>query len=234
MEKFILENHVISLVFRDGKFVPVSEIAPSATCPYSDLLQKRKTLLSAPFPPGQSPWLIYIVKGVTHPVHGVVDVLLFKWHHGLADGLSILKILSEAMEPSIELNLPSSPIPFFASVAMTTWAVAGLLEDVLSGSSSFCESVVSPSVQKLKKGESYFLSESDPVQIESIKAIKNRNKVAFGSVGLAALGRALKTFAEQKAIKNTEDASQIIPTSIPTSIILPYPGHPNDELVNHW
>jgi len=224
-EKFHLKNHVQEISFQDGKIIPG---IPNSKISALEFLRLKTLLLEETFAPAQSPWIMYIARNVVHEKYGQCDTLIFKWYHGIADGISIINMFAELFTPKFappQIHFPR--VPAWVDVAMRVRAFFNIFDIKLFGKSSVGKSIIAPSASQLAK--SFYLAESDPIPIGSIKGVKNKNSVSFNSVVLTALSSALRSYVIQKGEENTK-----IPKEISTCIILPYPGHPDEELTNYW
>lgn len=239
---FKLNNHILEVVsISEDKFAtkPVnpafSKNLKNGGISQSQFDTFKKLLLSQPFPKGQSPWLVYLIKNLEHDSHGRVDVVIFKWHHGLGDGLSVFKMLGEAAQPpTIPPEISFRPPTKLQEIFLSIKSLFCLLETRWpTFSKEFCNqtSIISPNASSLKKD--FFLAESESLPIEWIKKIKNKNKVGFNTVVLTALSLALRSYVTEQNKLNNEKKNDK-PLDVATCIVLPYPGHPDANLTNHW
>lgn len=227
--KFSVKNHIKVLGLKNGKLV--TENPPEKTT-FEDLQQMKKIILSEKFKKGQSPWMVYIVRNVHNPSYEEpVDVLIVKWHHGLADGLSILKIMQGSGEDKL-FHSPSTSwtkIPTGLDIMYSIGSIFFCLENLFCFNKGYTSSPLSPPAGKLKRDKGFFLAESRGVPLEYIKSLKSKNDVSFHTILLSAFSHACKQFVEKKKEKDGK-----ILKSVQVGSVLPIPGHPDDELVNQW
>lgn len=165
-DKFSVKNHIKTLGLKDGKLE--TEYPPEKST-FQELQQIQKLILSEKFKKGQSPWMVYIVRNVDNPANEETgDVVIVKWHHGLADGLSILKAMQGSGEDKL-FHFPSTSwtkIPTGLDIIHTIGSVFFLLENLFCFNQGYYNSPISPPIGKLKREKSFFLAESRWVPVE--------------------------------------------------------------------
>lgn len=223
-DTFHINNHVILHTPRNGKFVEENE-----------LNEHVEKILNDQFTPKQSPWELHVIPvyknekmfPASNPLES--SVLLFKVHHSLADGFSIVSAIVEGFcgHPLTNMKLPIPRLP-----QRTPWEKIQYITGLPL--SSFCEMsyVLSNSfrgspwkVADDKKEWYQFCGKSDIIPVTSIKQIKNKFNVSFTSVLLSAISagifNSLMDVKRKTGYENREHAS---PQSMYCLSALPIPG----------
>ncbi|XP_035711354.1 uncharacterized protein LOC118436827 [Folsomia candida] len=226
-EDFDVTRHISEIGVDEGKNI-VWQAPIVVTLDDPDLDKVEELILAAEFPRGQSPWKVFILRGVANK-----DVYFLKFHHVLADGFSMMKLLADICDPPIRepifLRDPAAPsrLPALLSPLITILALISMADWL-----TFTE-VEGKSLPLLwdtgeeeKGGEtlSHVVS-AQSLPISAFKKVSRRLGVSHLAVFLQAVTTAVGKFWGLR--------SQTPLEGISSSIILPVPGHP-DTLCNHW
>lgn len=237
-DTFSINNHV----FLEKHDDTVNDEKLNAIC---------EKILNAAYPPNKSPWEVHLVKNYNSdqlpPNDKLGDqttiAILFKVHHCLADGYSMLNALVEGFGQSslanVELPKPRSPKRnFWENLTSYIFLPFSSFYEISYAASHLFRS--SPwKVPDKEKEWHQFCAKSDFILINRVKFIKNQLGVSFTSVLLSAISSAIykniknakeKDFKEGKwkgVLENDQDNRSMYCLSA-----LPLPGHPKC-LTNH-
>lgn len=208
-----------------------------------------ENLVNNPYKPCTSLWEVHLVKNYISDKMKTCDpteksfVLIFKFHHSLADGYSILAALVEGFgeQEFSDIKLPTPRFPKRNIIQKIFYYVL-LPFKVLFEFSYIFSHIFQSSPWKIendKKEWSQFCAKSDSISIQKIKFIKNKLGVSFTSVLLYSISSAIyKTFQNLKVKSlNTSQFESFFEgefslNSISCASALPLLGHPG-SLTNH-
>lgn len=222
---FDIHNH-IKFYNLDGRLVSTKE---------ATLL--TETLLNKQFQIGKSPWELNVVYNYDDPElpAGPKTVMIFRIHHSLADGYSILcslveGILQEPLQSQCKLPTPTfSKRGKWAEILFRVTLPVRIMRD--AGDYFVKAARENPfNVPDGKKAWKQHYGRAELVPIQKIKDIKNKLGVTFTSVLLAAVSASLSAVTKEKLLKlnrtnRIERAAFFIPLPVQG-------GHPN-ALTNH-
>jgi len=232
--EFQLENHLKPHTLEGESDAEVED----------NLCYFMEELLNKPFALHRSPWECYIISKYRNSTFAKecvntdsegMTLVVFRFHHSIADGLSILYAIIEALldTPLTTISLPSPSAKRVGVLELMKNVVHWLtvpfrfIYDV----SHFFACVFSRTspwhVPDEKKSYRQCMHRSPPIPIEYIKDIKNNLGVSFAGVLLSSVCAGIaQTLHPEKGPGYS--SSKTLLTSAP----LPRPGHPN-KMRNH-
>ncbi|CAL8085280.1 unnamed protein product [Orchesella dallaii] len=203
-------------------------------------------LVNKTFHPKRSPWECFVVQNYRNTElqrdktsTNVMTLLVFRFHHSLVDGYSILKVIIESMmgiplstaslTPVSLTNKKDSPsnltkkiVTNFTLVFRIVYEICHFFALAFTGTTPW-----HVPLNKKKCGE--HICRTKPIPVESIRNIKSKLGVSFTSVLMScASAAASRSFQLHHAKPEQNCRGRTMPTSIP----LPRPDHP-DKLRNH-
>ena len=219
-KNFSMENHV-KLYKGPGKVEHVTE---------EDLPLIMKDLAYRPFPPGQSPWDIWIWDNARlegDPEEKRKTLYILRVHHSLGDGFAILRLLVEDIHGT---DVPTNV--FEVGTKKTEKQLSGwnLIRTLMKAPYEMVSVFIHSwdfnewrlPERKLTGKLNACLTSCIPV--ETMKEIKRAYGTSYTAVIFAAFAGGIRNFMLEKNMK--------VPRKIHCVIPLPMPGHPN-KLRNH-
>ncbi|CAL8138910.1 unnamed protein product [Orchesella dallaii] len=201
-------------------------------------------LLNKPFNPERSPWEFYIVNNYRNEqfkdsrVNEEMTLIVFRFHHCLGDGFSILRaIVEELLEtPLSTLALPTPKMVFgLASLKKRLKFVFTALLRIPYDAGSFIGLAFYPktplyTTDEKRKCELLY-ERNELMPIHRIKDIKKKLGVSFSGVLLAAISAAVAKSVHKLQSKKGGNSKDIEGT--PFGITLPIPTN-SSKLRNSW
>ncbi|CAL8085186.1 unnamed protein product [Orchesella dallaii] len=223
---FKVENHMKQLELKGSTEKEIEE----------ELSLFSEELLNKPFPQKRSPWVGYVVNNYKNErlqkesKTGELSILIFRLHHTLADGFSILYAAIEGLleTPLQDINLPSAK-------EMGMKSLSDKIEFWLSFPIRFLRDLSEYSRGALGKKTGLHREDdnfpswtligrpSTPISVEKVRITKEKLGVSFTAVVLSALAAGMGKTLKRKG-KEVEKLLTYIP--------IPLPGHPK-EFSNH-
>lgn len=214
----------------------------------ADITRFSEKLLNAPYPPFTSPWEIHLVQnyknGQICSEPEELSVFIFKAHHSLTDGFSLMAAFAQAFSQQTlaDLKIPKPKYP-----RKSLWKTLISFVVLLTKSVVECGHYVSQvwrscpwKIPDAKKNWYQLSMRSDFIPIQKVHKIRKAFGVSFSSVVYTAVSAAIyKSWQDSKdnrlkiqksmlksAKKSKEDSS------IFCLHVIPLPGHPM-SLTNH-
>jgi len=231
---FDIRNHI---GMYEGKYQ--NEFLSGAKLLNADtLLEVTNELVYIPFQPKMSPWKVYLMHNyrAVNPVTGeatgtgpVCTVVIFRVHHCLADGFSLLKALVNDLaqrqegtgaDTIVARTRPTSPI---RQIATALNFVLSAPYDLLSAAISGMD-FNSWHIPEKDLKFNWNLAVSLDIPVDLIKEVKNLHKVTLTTLILECFAAAARKFMTE--------AGFTVPDTIHCMMPLPAPNHP-DKLRNH-
>lgn len=180
-DNFSLENHI------------VDETAPLDND--TSLQEFKAKLLLERYPKQTSPWCIHLVKCKEE------QILLFRIHHVLGDGYSILQLLEEKPLARPFIPVKKWQVPFFW--LQTLFTLVPPVPDIpLSGR-------IFPS------GKHFVAEPTTPSKLAIIKEIKRSGNVRFAAIPAITFSFSVRQHLESKGLKVEELAGLTTPAPVP-------------------
>lgn len=236
---FCLHNHL-----------HVHRIPESSTKTESEKILRNliESLLNKPFPPKRSPWEMHLVYNFKNPFIPSTDgansitteevtVMIFRIHHGMADGFAVIYALFEALsgQKLLYKHIESKHLAASQSVtesfkkAYNAWICVPCriiwdLGYLVKFSVRYGDKLKTPygCPDRMKQWKVGY-DQSEVISMEKIKFIKNQLKVSFTSVLLSAVAAGVAFSYNKKGLKG-----KLFPVGIP----IPLAGH-SGKLRNH-
>ncbi|CAL8139150.1 unnamed protein product [Orchesella dallaii] len=234
---FNLKNHLKSHTITESS----DENQFTAEQENSQFLEK---LLNKPFNPERSPWEFYIVNNYRNEqlkdscIQEEMTLIVFRFHHCLADGFSILRAIVEGLmeTPLTTLALPS-PKTLFGLASLKKkmkFALTALLRLPYDAGNAIGLAFYPKTplyTTDERRGCELLYERNELMPIHRIKDIKNKLGVSFSGVLLAAISAAVAKSLHKLQSKQGGNSKDIERT--PFGIPLPIPTD-SSKLKNSW
>ena len=206
------------------------ELKLPEVCTEEDLKRVTGGLISRPFPEGRSPWEILLI-----PKYRAGDnesgkeqtVIVFRIHHAMADGYSILKMLLKLF------NVEGSKVPKPNFPKLSLWQrlvrvlvfpfrlpfdiASQMVVDSFDGNNCW-------HLLDTKLTRQYHTFFSDQVPVEQIKEIKNKYEIGYNA--------AVYSIAAGGVRRLMQEAGQKVPKNLSCFVPFPLPKHPGGLVVH--
>jgi len=197
---------------------------------YKDVDRIKSEIFQNPFVKKKSPWEILIVRNYISPKGEHGTCCIFRFHHSLGDGVSMIKQMlklsdgrgSNATRIEPKLTFSKMGTNFFNTVYLLVWGpFVNIYDILLHALSNRNDWKKRPS----KMQKAYSMSTNLQVSVQQVKDIKNFYGVSFASVTMCMIAGAVRKMMLVQEKK--------LPKKITCHTILPRPNHPDDKLTNH-
>lgn len=226
-DTFSFDNHVF---FHE-------EIGMDKPATEEDIGNLSEKILNAPFRPNTSLWEFHLVLNYVNPkitcAEPEMSVLLFKVHHSLADGYSLLKVFTDVNGgPRTDIVVPMPKLPKRSLLQKISSVVIGPL-CVFYEMAVIMSNTIRPSPWRVPDQDKVWhqhCAKSDLIPLETILNIKNTYGLTFSSVVVSAISAGINKALESRksnANKSTPDDESMYCLSA-----LPLPGR-NRNLTNY-
>ena len=199
-------------------------------CTEEDLKRVTGDLISKPFAQGRSPWEIMIIpkyRASNNDTGKDQMVIVFRIHHAMADGYSILKMMLKLF------NMEGSKVPRPNFPTLSTWQkivralVLPLRLPFDIASQFIVDSVDGTNCWHLldtKLTRQYHSFFSDQVPVDRIKEIKNKYGIGYNAAVYAVAAGGIRRLMQE--------AGQKLPSSLSCFVPFPLPKHPGGLVVH--
>lgn len=184
-----------------------------------------------PFPEEKSPWDVLLIpnclfKNVQNPERPKF-VLVFRIHHGLADGVSVLQVFMQYVFDNVSDKLVTSTVVQENPYQKLVYQLGGMVQlpyqFLKQGFTAMdVNSWHLPANQLSRK---IYKAWSPRIGIDVIKEIKMRHNVGFTAVLIALISGAIR--------KMMVKCDVAVPKKVHAILPLPWPNHPS-KFCNHW
>jgi len=198
------------------------------------LIDIYNELVSKPFTPEKSPWVMHIIhnyRETDSPDEPVQTAGFIQTHHCLGDGFSLLKSFALDMttpekEKAILIKHTRSNIrkPIMSRIGNTLDFILSAPYEMLTAVIAATDGVNDWHVPEKQLQRTLNGGFSRVLEFNYLKAIKNRHKVTFTALILECFTAALRKFMPETGLP--------IPNEIHCASAVPIPDHP-DQMVNH-
>lgn len=152
---------------------------------YTKLEKLKSELLNSPYPAGKSPWSVYITR------NGTNSILLFRIHHVLGDGYSLMQILSgdkDIKRPYVPQKFCQRPVLFIKSVftILPTFKGIPVTNDNFTSTKSF------------------LVEATNGIPLSWLKEIRAKEGTKFLAIPITAATMALQDLYNNKGLEKQE------------------------------
>ena len=220
---FSVDNHVHLYDHTEAK------LALSSPCTEDDLKKVTGELLAKPFVKGISPWEAVVIPNYVAKNNSdgrEQTVIVFRIHHAMADGFSILKMTFKLFDLEKKARVPKVSFPKlspYQHVMQTLlfpfklpFDVAEMLVEAFDGPNAWHP------WKKLSRNYEMFFS--DCIQVDDVKKIKYKFNVAYNAVVYAVTTGGIRRLMEE--------VGQKVPESLSCFVPFPMPKHPGGLAVH--
>ncbi|CAG7729993.1 unnamed protein product [Allacma fusca] len=186
-----------------------------------------KKLTWSPFKEKTSPWEFLFVPKCEYDSREPKLVALFRFHHGLSDGFSILRLLLNKV-CGVSMGTIAQPENFSKSRKRR---IGDLLTFPFLAPYQFCKMLVHAldrndwhKIKDRDLARPFNFAFSERIPTEFVKAVKSMHDVSFTAVVISAIAGGIRKAMIQEGLK--------VPKNISAGVPVPMPGHPT-KMRNH-
>lgn len=203
----------------------------------TDVVEMYETLLNKPFPKNKSPWHMYIIENYQPYPNSQVKghkIALVRWHHLLADAMSMTNALLKAFANDFALEksrLPKVVFPKQSSLRRFLYVLKFPFSAIMEFSTVLMYAFVSHplKIKDTEKTWKQYYARSALVPVQKIKEIKNKQCVSFTSVLISAISKAVSKHLEENTFTKS------MPTDMLFGAVLPISKKgKHDKLTNYF
>ncbi|CAL8076278.1 unnamed protein product [Orchesella dallaii] len=227
VDKFHLSDHI--------KLLHEYENEPERSVTQLEIEKLAYKLTTRPFHPDRSPWELIIVNNLTHDNDPLIkSVLITRFHHCLADGVSLIKLLERVgLKPwkdPFSSSLKVNKLGCFTRMILIPLRllIEGPYQAIklikFSNDDNDWMKIVLSKPTGFKR-----IKDTDFIPISTLKAIKNRNSHENLNIGSIIVALVVHATVEAMKRRNVKGNFSKLHVTLPW----PLPNHP-DGVCNHW
>jgi len=193
-----------------------------------DMLEIGNSLFHQSFSAGKSPWEFLVLHNTRAKEEISNDprtTVLFRLHHGLADGYGLLKlVMADISNVPIRLAQPARRQRHAGHAWRTNFSFPFKCLHEIAKTIITCYDFNHWHIPESQMSHQLNGGVSNPISLKFVKSVKEKHSVSFAALLLAAFAGGIKKFMTEEGFK--------VPSQIHCFTLLPFTNHPL-TLTNH-